>query len=388
MIGLLSKFWIEDRENTTSPGVRQSYGMLCSVVGIILNLILFLGKFLAGTIGNSISIMADAFNNLSDAGSSFITLIGFKMSVQEADPNHPFGHGRIEYLSGLVVAGAILLMGYELIVSSAKKILQPEETTFSLLTLTILLSSILVKFYMAYYNFSIGKKITSSSLKATATDSLSDAVTTTAVLLSSLFEHFFHWRLDGYCGVLVGLFIIYAGFNAARDTVNPLLGQPPAREFVEQVQQIVLNTEGILGMHDLIVHDYGPGRVIISLHAEVSSTENLLEIHDRIDGLERTLNRQLHCEAVIHMDPVILEDPDILLWQDRINSILYSIDPAFHIHDFRIIKESTHRKLIFDLVLPHNCKMSKSLLLEEIQNRVWTFDKNYDVVIQMEHSYI
>ena len=388
MIEFLSRLWIKDKENTASPQVRQAYGMLCGTVGIGLNLVLFAGKFLAGSISNSIAITADAFNNLSDAGSSFITLVGFKMSGQEADLDHPFGHGRIEYLSGLIVAGAILLMGYELIVSSVKKILQPEETTFSLLTLAILMASILIKLYMACYNFQVGKKISSSAMKATATDSLSDTITTGVVLFTSLVQYFFHWNIDGYCGVLVGLFIIYAGFTAARDTINPLLGQAPAAEFVEQVQQIVLSTEGILGMHDLIVHDYGPGRLIISLHAEVSATGDILEIHDRIDRLEKTLNRRLNCEAVIHMDPIITSDPDADLWRGRIHDILLAIDESLHMHDFRMIKENTHTNLLFDLVLPYGYKKSKSLLLEEIQNRVWALDESCCVVIQMEHSYI
>ena len=387
MIGFFSRLWIKDRENTSSPAVRQSYGMLCGAVGIFLNVLLFLGKFLAGSLSKSIAITADAFNNLSDAGSSFITLVGFKMSGQEPDPDHPFGHGRIEYLSGLIVSGAILIMGYELIVSFIKKILQPEDTAFSLLVVMILICSILVKLYMAYYNFSVGKKIDSSAMKATATDSLSDTVTTTVVLFATLIQHFFGWQIDGCCGVLVGLFILYAGFSAAKDTINPLLGQAPSREFVEQVQQIVLNTDGVLGMHDLIVHDYGPGRIIISLHAEVSSNGNILEIHDMIDRLEQALNKQLHCEAVIHMDPIVTEDPDVRLWKDRIHDILLSIDASLHMHDFRMVKGNTHTNIIFDMVLPHNYKLSKTLLLDEIQKKVWEIDEHYYVVIQMEHSY-
>ena len=388
MIGLLSKLWIKDGDNVASFQVRQAYGMLCGALGICLNILLFLGKILAGTLSKSIAITADAFNNLSDAGSSLITLIGFKMSGQEADPDHPFGHGRIEYISGLIVSGAILIMGYELIVSSFKKVLQPEETSFSPLIAMLLLASILVKLYMAYYNFSVGKKISSSAMKATATDSLSDTVTTAVVLIATLAEHFFKWKIDGFCGILVGLFILYAGFNAARDTINPLLGQPPAKEFVEQIQQIVLNTDGVLGMHDLIVHDYGPGRVIISLHAEVSAAGNILEIHDMIDRLEQTLNKQLNCEAVIHMDPVVTQDPDIDLWKDRIHDILFSIDSSLHMHDFRMVKGNTHTNIIFDMVLPHNYKMDKALLLNEIQERVWAIDKSFNVVIQMEHSYV
>ncbi len=387
MIRFLSRIFIKNREEVNDPRVRQAYGMLCGGLGIALNILLFTAKFLAGTLSQSIAITADAFNNLSDAASSFITLVGFKMSGQEADPDHPFGHGRIEYLSGFIVSGAILIMGYELILSSAKKILHPEETLFSPLIAFILIASILIKVYMACYHFSIGKKINSSAMKATATDSLSDAITTALVLIASLAEHLLQWQIDGYCGVLVGLFILYAGYNAAKDTVDPLLGQAPTKEFVDTVHQIVLSTEGILGMHDLIVHDYGPGRVIISLHAEVSAAGNILEIHDMIDCLEQKLNKQLNCEAVIHMDPVITDDPEIGLWQKRIHDILLSLDASLHIHDFRMIKGNTHTNIVFDMVLPHNYKMSKSLLLDEIQSRVWEIDKSYSVVIQMETSY-
>ena len=388
MIHFFAKLWIKDWENTSSPLVRQRYGILCGILGIVLNAALFLGKFLAGIFSNSIAITADAFNNLSDAGSSFITLIGFKIAAQEPDPHHPFGHGRMEYLSGLMVAGAILIMAYELITSSLQKIRYPEETSYNLTIIMILLISVIVKLYMAFYNYKIGEKIDSAAMKATGTDSLGDTLSTAIVLAAALISHFFDIQIDGYCGILVGIFILFAGINAAKDTINPLLGQPPAKEFVEEVEKIVLNFEGVLGMHDLIVHDYGPGRVIISLHAEVSSTGDILEIHDMIDLLEHKLKNQLHCEAVIHMDPIVTDDKDINFWKEYVHEIILHIDESLHMHDFRMVKGNTHTNLIFDLVVPYNFKMSNSELIQEIQAQVWKRKKNYFVVAEIEHSYL
>ena len=267
MVTLLAKIFIKDSEDKIKQ--REAYGMLCGVIGILFNVLLFIGKFLAGTLSNSIAITADAFNNLSDAGSSIVTLLGFKLAGAKPDTEHPFGHGRIEYVSGLVVAAAILLMGYELVRDSIGKIMHPEETEFTLLVAVILIASILVKLYMAYYNRAIGKKLDSAAMKAVATDSLSDTAATTVVLLASIFTHFTGIKIDGYCGLVVGLLVGYAGFDAARETLNPLLGQPPAHEFVEKIDEIVMSHSEVCGMHDLIVHDYGPGRQMISLHAEV-----------------------------------------------------------------------------------------------------------------------
>ena len=388
MIHFLAKLWIKDWENTSSPRVRQKYGILCGILGIVLNAILFLGKFLAGIFSNSIAITADAFNNLSDAGSSFITLIGFKIAAQEPDLHHPFGHGRMEYLSGLMVAGAILIMAYELITSSLQKIRYPEETSYNLTIIVTLLFSIAVKLYMAFYNYKIGEKIDSTAMKATGTDSLGDTLSTAIVLAAALISHFFDIQIDGYCGILVGIFILFAGINAAKDTINPLLGQPPAKEFVEEVEKIVLSFEGVLGMHDLIVHDYGPGRVIISLHAEVSSTGDILEIHDMIDLLEHKLKQQLRCEAVIHMDPIVTDDKDVNFWKEYIHEIILQIDDSLHMHDFRMVKGNTHTNIIFDLVVPYNFKMNNSELIQEIQAQVWKRKKNYFVIAEIEHSYL
>lgn len=387
MITLLAKIFIKDTEDKSK--LREAYGMLCGIVGVCLNIFLFVGKFLAGTFSNSIAITADAFNNLSDAGSSVVTLLGFKLAGAKPDTEHPFGHGRIEYISGLVVAAAILLMGYELIRDSIGKILHPEETEFTVLVAVILIASILVKLYMAYYNRSVGKKLDSTAMKAVATDSLSDTVATTVVLLASVFTHFTGIKIDGYCGLVVGFLVGYAGFDAARETLNPLLGQPPAREFVEKIDEIVMSHPEVCGMHDLIVHDYGPGRQMISLHAEVPSEGNILELHDVIDNIETELRRELGCEATIHMDPIATSDEHVSETKAAMVSLIKSIDEELSIHDFRMVTGESHTNLIFDVLAPFNFRLTDEELLTEILQDVQEhFGENYYVVAKVDHSYI
>ncbi len=387
MITLLAKIFIKDTEDKSK--LREAYGMLCGIVGVCLNIILFVGKFLAGTFSNSIAITADAFNNLSDAGSSVVTLLGFKLAGAKPDTEHPFGHGRIEYISGLVVAAAILLMGYELIRDSIGKILHPEETEFTVLVAVILIASILVKLYMAYYNHSVGKKLDSTAMKAVATDSLSDTVATTVVLLASVFTHFTGIKIDGYCGLVVGFLVGYAGFDAARETLNPLLGQPPAREFVEKIDEIVMSHPEVCGMHDLIVHDYGPGRQMISLHAEVPSEGNILELHDVIDNIETELRRELGCEATIHIDPIVTSDEHVSETKAAMVSLIKSIDEELSIHDFRMVTGESHTNLIFDVLAPFNFRLTDEELLTEILQDVQEhFGENYYVVAKVDHSYI
>ena len=387
MITILAKFFIHD--DGDKGKLRQSYGMLCGIVGVMFNVFLFIGKFLAGTISNSIAITADAFNNLSDAGSSIVTLLGFKMAGAKPDTEHPFGHGRIEYISGLVVAAAILLMGYELIRDSVGKILHPEETLFNALVAVILIASILVKLYMAYYNHNIGKKLDSAAMRAVATDSLSDMVATTAVLLASVFTHFTGYKIDGYCGLVVGLLVGYAGVDAARETLNPLLGQPPAHEFVEKIDEIVMSHPEVCGMHDLIVHDYGPGRKMISLHAEVPAEGNILELHDVIDNIENELRRTLGCEATIHMDPIVTSDEHVSETKSAVSSLIKAIDKDLSIHDFRMVVGETHTNLIFDILAPFGFRLSDEELLTEVLKEVREhFGENYYVVTKVDHSYI
>lgn len=387
MVGLLSRFFIKNYENTSDSSVRQAYGMLCGFVGICFNLLLFVGKFIAGTLSHSIAITADAFNNLSDAGSSIITLIGFKMAGQKPDPDHPFGHGRIEYISGLLVSVLILFMAYELLRSSVLKIMHPEELTFSPLIVIILVVSILVKCYMSFYNRSIGKKINSTAMMATATDSLSDTLSTTVVLISTVVSHFSGIAIDGYCGVLVGLFICYAGINAAKETISPLLGQAPDPEFVGQINDIVMAHEGVIGIHDLIVHNYGPGRILISLHAEVPADGDILTMHDMIDLIEHELRDSLHCNAVIHMDPICTDDEETNTLKHMVAGYLTEIDTTISMHDFRIVKGPTHTNVIFDVVVPYRFSLSDGELIKLITEKIQTENPNYFTVIEVDKKY-
>lgn len=388
MVTMLARLLIKDRENTASPTVRQAYGILCGSLGIALNILLFAGKFFAGLISNSIAVTADAFNNLSDAGSSLITLVGFKMAGQKPDPDHPFGHGRIEYLSGLLVSIAILIMAFELVRSSLGKILNPQPVDFSILTVVILCVSIGVKIYMALYNKKISQKIDSAAMRATATDSLSDTLATTAVLAATLIGHLTGIQIDGYCGVLVGLFILYAGYSAAKDTISPLLGQPPQPEFVKQVERIVMSYEHVLGIHDMIVHDYGPGRVMLSLHAEVPADGSILVLHDMIDNIEHRLHDDLHCEAVIHMDPIITDDAQTNALKEKVTGLLTAAYPDVHFHDFRIVKGPTHTNIIFDIVVPFHYQKRDEEITGYLKREIQNIDASYHTVIQVDRAYI
>ena len=388
MIEFLARVFIRHRDGLSPSALRQAYGQLCGAVGIGLNLLLFVGKLFAGTISGSIAITADAFNNLSDAGSSVVTLLGFRLAGRKPDPEHPFGHGRMEYISGLAVAGLILLMGVELGKSSLKKILSPEEIVSSPLVLAILAVSVAVKLYMFYYNRSIGKKIKSAAMSATATDSLSDAVSTTAVLMATLVGQFTGLNIDGWVGLLVALFILFSAYKAAKETLSPLLGQTPDPEFVERIEQIVLSYPEVLNVHDLIVHDYGPGRMMISLHAEVSADGDLLQLHDVIDNAEHRLKKELGCMAVIHMDPIITNDAHTDALRMAVAEKVKAIDPRLTIHDFRTVPGSTHTNLIFDVVVPYDVKLTADEVRRRIGALVKELDENYFAVVQVDNSYV
>ena len=387
MVQLLARFFIKNYEQTESPSVRQSYGVLCGSVGIGFNILLFIGKFLAGLISNSIAITADAFNNLSDAGSSLITLIGFKMAGQKPDTEHPFGHGRIEYLTGLLVSLLILLMGVELIKSSVSKILHPEATECTPVVAGILIVAILVKLYMYLYNRSTGRKIDSAAMMATAADSLSDMLSTSVVLIATLIGKFTGLQIDGWCGLLVGIFILYAGFSAAKDTISPLLGQPPQKEFVEKIESIVQSYPQVLGIHDLIVHDYGPGRVMISLHAEVPASGDMLHLHDTIDNIERQLHRELHCDAVIHMDPVMNDDEETQELKKQVTCCLHELDKSLNLHDFRIVKGPTHTNIIFDILVPFKFQLSDAEISRFMEEKIHSISASYYAVINIDKDY-
>ena len=385
MISLLARLFI--KQSGDEQAVRKAFGILCGAVGIGFNVLLFIGKFFAGTLAGSIAITADAFNNLSDAGSSFVTLLGFQMAGQKPDSEHPFGHGRIEYLSGLAVSMLILLMGVELAKSSLQKILHPEPVDSSPVVIAILCVSIAVKLYMFSYNRRLGRKLNSSAMEATSMDSLSDSAATLAVLIATLVGHFTGLMIDGWCGILVAAFILWSGFNAAKDTLDPLLGTPPTREFVTQIRDIVMAHKSILGIHDLIVHDYGPGRVMISVHAEVSASENVLELHDEIDNVEKELREKLGCEAVIHMDPIVTDDGITEETRQRVAALVHCIDDEINIHDFRMVVGPTHTNVIFDAVVPFKFRLTDAEVREKIEAAVRALDGNYYAVVNVERPY-
>ena len=366
MVDLLVKAFISRPDDWEDPEIRQRYGLLTGGVGIALNLLLSLGKFLAGVLSGSIAITADAFNHLSDAGSSVVTLAGFQMAAKRADDDHPFGHGRMEYISGLIVAGAILLVGVELVKSSVEKILRPEEIAFSWASVGILCAAILVKLWMFHFNRTLGRRIGSAAMGATAADSLSDAAATSAVLLGTLVGGLTGLHIDGWVGLLVAAFILRAGWGAARDTLDPLLGQSPDPKLVEDIEQTVLAHELVSGIHDLIVHDYGPGRRMVSLHAEVPMDADMLAVHDIIDDIERELKEKFRIEAVIHMDPIATRDPRTNALKEQVAELVREVDPAMTIHDFRMTQGPHHQNLIFDVVAPHRCPLSD----EEVKARI------------------
>ena len=388
LIRLLAKLFIRDYKNIDSPKVRNAYGSLCGILGIILNVILFGIKFFAGWLSGAISVMADAFNNLTDAGSSLITLIGFRMSEQEPDKHHPFGHGRIEYISGLIVSMIIILVGFELGKSSVEKIISPEAPVFSIAALVILICSVLIKAYIAVYNFRIGKQISSSAMRATAHDSLSDCIATSAVLACLLISHFANINIDAYCGIVVSVFILISGIRSAKETMDPLLGTPPEQTLIDEISGIVYAHEGVEGIHDLIIHDYGPGRMMISLHAEVPADANLIETHDMIDNIEKDLRRKLGCDAVIHMDPIATDDEHTLEVKEKIVALLGCVDARLTLHDFRMVKGPTHTNVLFDLVVPFDLQKSEKELRANVQTIVKTIDENYYSVINIDKSYV
>ena len=374
MITLLSKIFIKGSDDISSPAVRKAYGMLCSIVGILLNILLFAGKYIAGTIAGSIAVTADAFNNLSDAGSSVITLLGFRMASKKPDPDHPFGHGRIEYLSGLAVSIIIIVVGVQLGLESIDKIRTPEAVDASLLPMLILVASICVKGYMFLYNRSIGRRINSPGMLATSMDSLTDSIATLVVLIGMLINRFTGVNIDGWAGAAVALFIIYSGFSAAKDTISPLLGSAPDPELVQRIVDIVMAYPEVLNVHDLIVHDYGPGRLMVSLHAEVPGNGDIYELHDAIDTAEYELQKELGCTAVIHMDPISTDDTKTGKMRDELKEAVDGLGYGISIHDFRIVDGPTHTNVIFDAVLPNDSPLTEDeakSALETLVNSLW-----------------
>lgn len=371
MICFLARFFVKDYEQVKLPKVRQGYGIISGATGIAFNILLFVTKFMAGLISGSISILGDAFNNLSDATSSIVTLVGFKLAGEEADEQHPFGHGRIEYIAGLIVSLFIIIMGFELAQSSIHRIFNPEPVEFSASIAVILVFSIIIKLIMFQGNLQASRRIESSALKSTALDSISDVVTTSVVLLSNIFAYYTGITVDGFFGVFVGFFIIKTGYEAARDTINPLLGEPSSKEVIEDVLSTVTAHDGILGAHDLIIHNYGPSRIFMSLHVEVPGDQDIITVHDLIDDIESELRQKYHCTAVIHMDPVVMNDKETDDYKKKAANILKSLDPKLGFHDFRVVHcENGERKLSFDVGVPYKYDLKDEEIVKYLETHI------------------
>ena len=387
MTNFLIKHFIPNASDVKSPAVRQRYGVVSGVVGILCNALLCTAKIAAGLLTGAVSIVADGINNLSDGGSCVVSLLGFKMAGKPADDKHPFGHGRIEYVAGLIVSFIIVLMGVELAKTSLDKIFHPEEISISWITPAVLGISILVKLWMCFFNRQMGDKIDSAVLRATAMDSLSDVAATSAVLAGFVIGYWARVNLDGYLGVLVALFILYTGVSTAKGTLDLLLGEAPDPEFVKQIQQEVLSYPEIIGVHDLIVHNYGPGHSVVSLHAEVPCDVDILKIHDTIDNAERDLKKKFDCEVVIHMDPIITDDKETNEIHQKLSSIVRLLDSRVTIHDFRMVKGPTHTNLIFDIVVPHQFRLTDDQVVESLRQAVKALDARYEIVVNVDKAY-
>ena len=382
------RLFVKDKDNTENIKVRNSYGKLSGTVGICLNICLFAIKLIAGLITASIGVMADAFNNLSDAGASIITLIGFKMSEKPADEDHPFGHGRIEYISSLFVSLAILLMGYELLKAAIGKIITPQAVSFNVTSFAILLSAVIVKLWMFFFNRKIAKKISSAVVMATAKDSLSDCISTTGVLAGLLISQLFDINIDGYIGLVIAVFVLYTGYTTIKDSTEPLLGTTPDAEFVKNIEETITSHDEALGIHDLIVHNYGPSKNIISVHVEVDSSSDLNVIHDKIDLMERELSVKYDCIATIHMDPVAVNDEKVNKLKEIAEKAVKEINEKITIHDFRIVSGPTHTNLIFDAVLPYGFNMTNNRFKELANEKINGYDSTLFAVIDIDQAYI
>lgn len=385
MVSLLIKKFVPD--SLSPENIRTRCGLLCGAAGIFFNILLFIIKLIAGMIACSISITADAFNNLSDAGSSAVTLCGFWWSGRDADEEHPFGHGRIEYISGILISVLIILVGVELLKSSAEKIISPTPLVFNRYVVIILVISISIKLYMAFYNSKIGKKINSATLGAAASDSISDCFATGAVLLSSVFMYFTDIKIDGYVGVAVSLLVTWTGIKSVIETSQPLLGSAPDPEFVNEIDRIVRQNPETFGVHDLVIHDYGPNKVFVSLHMEVDGSKDIYELHDAVELVEMEISEKLGCEVIIHMDPLDVNNPKLKTIYSYIKDKAKEIDDSLKIHDMRMVTGPTHTNIIFDVVLPPAKFSQKNEIISRLEQALKELDETYYAVIKAEISY-
>lgn len=384
MTELLLRLFVKDYRSTKSSAVHLSIGKLAGMTGIVCNVLLFLGKLAVGLIAGSVSIIADAVNNLSDAASSVVTLLGFRMAQQPADSDHPYGHARYEYLSGLVIAALIFLIGGDLAKTSFQKILSPAAVEFSAAVFIVLLVSICMKLWMSAFFRSLGRRIQSTTLEATSVDSRNDVIASLAVLAGCLTEYFFHINVDGYIGLFVAVFILYSGFGIARETVSPLLGKRASQELVERISQLVLSHDKVLGIHDLLVHDYGPGQCFASLHVELSADEDPLVCHDIIDDIECDVLEELNVHLVIHYDPVVQNDEEWNEMRSIVEEIIHELDPQLSMHDFRIARGAKQTKLVFDLAVPYSMTGQHKELKKKIDEALIKRKKEYITVIHFD----
>lgn len=384
MTKLLLRLFVKEYENADTTAVHSAVGRLAGVTGIVCNSLLFLLKLLAGLLSGAVSIVADALNNLSDAASSVVTLLGFQLAKRPADKDHPFGHARYEYLSGLTVAVLILVIGVELGKSAFQKILNPAPVAFSLWTFLVLLCAIGIKLWMSGFFASLGKKISSGTLKAAAVDSRNDVIATAAVLAGALIEKLFHVNADGYIGLGVAAFILYSGIGVARDTISPLLGQRANQSLVESISKCILDHEKVLGVHDLLVHDYGPGQCYASVHVELSAEEDPLVCHDMIDTIECDVLEQLNVHLVIHYDPVLPNDEEWTQMRKLVESVIVTIDPRLSMHDFRIVRGAERPKLVFDLAVPYEMRNAHKTLKDSIEEILRSKGVAYTTVIRFD----
>lgn len=388
MTKLLINLFVKDRENVTDPTVRRRYAMLASITGIVLNLLLFAGKLTVGILAVSVAVIADAFNNVSDAGSSVITLIGFRLSGKREDKRHPWGHGRLEYVSAFIVDMLIILVGAELLKSSVDKIIRPELPAVSAATFLLLAAAILVKLWLFFFYRKIGALINSSAIKAASFDSISDTVATTLVLVSALIGKFAGVGIDGWAGILVAGFILFTGVKAAKETIDLLLGSPPDPAFIEKIHEFVKGYPEVVGIHDVMVHDYGPGRKIVSFHAEVPSDSNINYAHDIIDCIERDMQDKFGCIVTIHLDPIEVNDQRVNEMRLLAQTTAAEVDPSFTIHDFRMTYGGKHVNMIFDLCIPSDSKLSDEEAAQSVAKRISEKEPDCYAVIKAEHPFI
>lgn len=387
MTKLITSLFLKNK-NPDSPAGREMYGRVAGIVGIICNALLGILKLIAGALSNSIAITADATNNISDAGSSVVTLIGFRMSEKPADRDHPYGHARIEYITGLIISFIILLIGFETFTSSVNKIIHPEKSLFNITTIVILVASIAVKLWLSLFNRTLGKTIKSKTLEATAADSRNDCISTIAVLASTLVSHYFDINIDGFVGVAVAIFIFISGINLVKDTVGPLLGQPPSKEVYEKIENEILGYENVLGVHDLMVHSYGPGSYFASAHIEMDAKMNVLVCHDIMDRIERDFLNKFNIHLVVHLDPTVLDCEETNELKKLVADILYDIDPIITFHDFRVVTGEKDKNVLFDVVVPPEYKYKDDELVKMIKNRVnEAGNGNLYAVIIVDKSY-